>query len=71
MREVLRTNDLVLLSYACHVLGEQGIEANVLDNHMSVLEGSIGALPRRLTVQSGDYDAAIRALGNASITICV
>ena len=71
MREILRTNDLVLLSYARHVLAGQGIETQVLDSHMSVLEGSIGAIPRRLAVETDDYDAAIRALSNASITICV
>lgn len=69
MREVLRTNDLVLLSYAAHVLSEAGIESQVFDTHMSALEGSIGALPRRLMVEEDDYDTARRALGNAPITI--
>lgn len=69
MREVLRTNDLVLLSYALHVLSEAGVEGHVFDGHMSALEGSIGALPRRLMVEEDDYETARWAFGNAPITI--
>ena len=68
MKEVLRTNDLVLLSYATHVLAEAGIEAVVFDAHMSAVEGSIGAFPRRLMVQDDDLRKALRELGNATIT---
>jgi len=68
MKEVLRTNDLVLLSYATHVLAEAGIEAVVFDAHMSAVEGSIGAFPRRLMVQDEDIIKALRELGNATIT---
>lgn len=69
MRELLRTNDLVLLSYAAHLLAEEGIKTYVFDGHMSVMEGSIGALPRRLMVEENDYASAATALGNASITL--
>jgi hypothetical protein len=69
VRELLATNDLVLLSYAVHLLGEAGIGYEVFDAHMSAVEGSIGAIPRRLMVASEDFPAARRALGNASITI--
>jgi hypothetical protein len=68
MKEVLRTNDLVLLSYATHVLAEVGIEAVVFDAHMSAVEGSIGAFPRRLMVADEDVNRALRELGNATIT---
>jgi hypothetical protein len=68
MKEVLRTNDLVLLSYATHVLAEAGIEAHVFDAHMSAVEGSIGAFPRRLMVHDEDIAKALRELGNAAIT---
>ena len=68
MKEVLRTNDLVLLSYATHVLAEAGIEAVVFDAHMSAVEGSIGAFPRRLMVQDDDVRKALRELGNVTIT---
>ena len=68
MKEVLRTNDLVLLSYATHVLAEAGIEAVVFDAHMSAVEGSIGAFPRRLMVHDDDIGKALWELGNATIT---
>lgn len=68
MHEVLRTNDLVLLSYAGHVLQEAGIEHMIFDGHTSAMEGSIGALPRRLMVNDVDSDAAKRVLRNASVT---
>jgi len=68
MKEVLRTNDLVLLSYATHVLAEAGIEAVVFDGHMSAVEGSIGAFPRRLMVQDDEVAKALRELSNATIT---
>lgn len=69
MRELLRTNDLVLLSYAIHLLDEADIPSMVLDNHASAIEGSIGALPRRLVVEADNFEAAKREMSNASITI--
>ncbi len=68
MKEVLRTNDLVLLSYATHVLAEAGIDAVVFDAHISAVEGSIGAFPRRLMVDDDGIMKALRELGNATIT---
>ncbi|HEY9569092.1 MAG TPA: DUF2007 domain-containing protein [Thalassobaculum sp.] len=62
MRELLRTNNLVRLSYLQALLRAEAIEAQVLDGHMSVLEGSAGAIPRRLVVGADDYDAARRVL---------
>lgn len=58
MKELLRSNDIVLLSFATAMLREVTIESVVLDSHMSSLEGSIGALPRRLMVSDADYDRA-------------
>ena len=58
MKEIVRTNDVVRLEYIRAVLGEEGIETFVFDGHMSVTEGSIGILPRRLMVAEPD---AIRA----------
>ena len=65
MRDVLRTNDLVLLSWATAVLGGAGIEAVTFDGHASVIEGSIGAIPRRLMVADEDFDRARRLLDEA------
>jgi hypothetical protein len=58
MVELLRLNDPVRLSYLIAVLRDGGIEPVVLDQHMSVLEGSAVALPRRLMVADGDANAA-------------
>lgn len=65
MKELLRTNDPVLLSWLTALLASEGIEALVLDNHTSVLEGSINAIPRRLMVLAEDYDQAKRVLREA------
>lgn len=61
VKEVLRSNNLVYLSFAEAVLAEAGIETLVFDSHMSVMEGSVGALPRRLMVDDDMVDRA-RAL---------
>ena len=50
------------LSFLGAVLRDGGIEPIVLDQHMSVLEGSAGAIPRRLMVADEDADAARRIL---------
>jgi len=54
--ELLRLNDPVKLSFVEALLRDGGIESFVLDQHMSVLEGSAAAIPRRLMVR--DEDAA-------------
>jgi hypothetical protein len=69
MVELLRSNDPVLLSFATSVLLDAGIEHTVADSHMSVIEGSIGALPSRLLVHRDEYDAARGILTDAGITV--
>ena len=54
MREVMRTNDLVRLSWAQAVLAAEGIEAVVLDGHVAAVEGNISAFQRRLAVDPRD-----------------
>jgi len=61
MQELLRTNDPVRLSWAQAVLADAGIDCLILDQHTSLVEGSIGAIPRRLMVAAPDHDRA-RAL---------
>lgn len=51
MEELLRTNDVVLISFVEALLNDAGIDHLVLDQNMSVLEGSIGILPRRILVE--------------------
>ena len=58
MKELLRTNDMVKLSWLEALLADAGIDTLVLDQHTSVLEGSIGILPRRLMVSDQDYQRA-------------
>ena len=67
MRELLRTNDAVLLSFAETVLRQAGIASTLADQHISVIEGSIGAFPRRLLVGGDDWDAARQALTEAGL----
>lgn len=65
MKELLRTNDVVKLSWLEALLSDAGIEILVLDHHTSVLEGSIGILPRRLMVGDGDYKRARQVMLDA------
>lgn len=67
MLEVLRSNDTVLLSYAQSVLRQVGIASLVADQYISVMEGSIGAFPRRLLVGSAHGAPARRALIEAGL----
>ncbi len=62
LRELVRTTDLVKLSWLQALLADAGIEAVVLDVYSSVIEGSIGAIPRRLAVIEADFDRARRVL---------
>jgi len=65
MRELLRTNDVVKLSWLRALLADAGIEALVLDQHTSILEGSAGAIPRRFVVADDDFERARRVLVEA------
>jgi hypothetical protein len=67
MNELIRSNDPVLLSFALSLLAEAGIAAHLADTHMSVLDGSIGALPRRLLVPEADLAAAHTVLRVAGL----
>ena len=65
MKELLRTNNFVYLSFAQAVLRDAGIETLVFDSHMSVMEGSLGVLPRRLMVLDSDLLRARKLLAEA------
>ena len=58
MQELVRTNDFVRLSWLQALLASAGIEVVVLDAYTSVMEGSIGAIPRRLMVHDDDEERA-------------
>ena len=67
MKELLRSNDQVLLSFVSALLNEAGIDFIVLDTNMSVMEGSIGILPRRVLVEEGCIDQARNLLTEAGV----
>ncbi len=69
MRELVRTNDPVLISALLAHLRAETIEAVVLDTHASVLDGSISAVPRRIMVGDEDFVRAqdiLRAIEKAA-----
>ena len=65
MKELLRSNDMAQLSFIEVLLRDSGIECVVFDGHTSILEGSLGVLPRRVMVLDEDWDAARRVLRDA------
>lgn len=65
MKELLRTNDPVLISWLQSLLRDDGIESFVFDAHMSILEGSAGAIPRRLMVIDEDFEPARKLVTDA------
>jgi hypothetical protein len=62
MKPVLKTNDMVLLSFAQSLLSDAKIEAVVFDANASIMDGSLGMLPRRLMVADDDFAQAHRIL---------
>jgi hypothetical protein len=67
MREIVRTNDMILVSAVGALLDGAGIRHLVFDQNMSVLEGSLGVLPRRVLVAEDDVAAARRVLTDAGL----
>jgi hypothetical protein len=67
MREIVRTNDAVLISAIEALLKGAAIDHVVFDQNMSVLEGSIGMLPRRIMVADDHVEAARRLLVEAGL----
>jgi hypothetical protein len=68
MIELMRTNDLVLISAVEAILAERGIDVLVADQFTSAIEGSLGFLPRRLLVLEEDLAPARRALVEAGLS---
>lgn len=63
----MRTNDAVLVSAVEALLNGAGIAHVVLDQYMSVLEGSLGILPRRILVDEDQFLTACRLLQDAGL----
>jgi Putative prokaryotic signal transducing protein len=68
LRELVRTNDLVLISFIESLLDGAGLSYFVADRHMSAVEGSLGFLPRRILVPDDDLRAARRLLSDAGLS---
>ncbi len=62
---LVRSNNLVRLHFLVCLLRDAGIEAEILDAQMSAMEGSIGAIPRRLVVDADVASRARRVLAEA------
>ncbi|MBN9044459.1 MAG: DUF2007 domain-containing protein [Rhizobiales bacterium] len=67
MIELIRTNDSVLISFAEALMKDAGIPYLVADTNMSIIEGSLGVLPRRLLVEAGRAAQARRILADAGM----
>lgn len=67
MLELLRTTDPVLISFVDALLKDGGVPHMVADSHMSILDGSIGVLPRRILVEESWIEQARRILRDADL----
>ena len=67
MRQLLRSTNPTVIAYARAMLQGEHIDCFEMDVNMSVLEGSIGILPRRLMVRSADYDRALQVVRDLEI----
>ncbi|AMS43789.1 MULTISPECIES: DUF2007 domain-containing protein [Aminobacter] len=67
MIELIRTNDAVIISFVEALLRDAGIGSFTADENMSVLDGSIGILPRRIMIDADDADEARQLLTDAGI----
>jgi Putative prokaryotic signal transducing protein len=65
--EILRTNDLVLISVIELLLKAEGVSFFVADQHMAAVEGSLGFLPRRILVDARDEARARRLIAGAGL----
>jgi len=68
MIELLRTNDAVTISFVESLLRDAGIEFLVADQNMSIMEGSLGVLPRRVLVAEDASEQARQLLRDAGIS---
>jgi len=68
MIELLRTNDVVTISYVESLFRDAGIEFLIADQNMSIMEGSIGVLPRRVLVAEDSVEQAKQILRDAGIS---
>ena len=65
MIELVRTNDPIVISFIEALMRDAGLAFFVADQNMSIMEGSLGVLPRRVLVAEDDVDEARRILIDA------
>ena len=65
--ELVRTNDLVVISLIESLLSQEGVPYFVADQHMSAVEGSLGFLPRRIMIDADQAARARRLLQEAGL----
>jgi hypothetical protein len=68
MVELLRTNDFALLSFVRALLQSEGIVYDDFDGFMNILDGNIGAIPRRIMVDDEDDARARQLLADAELS---
>lgn len=67
MEELIRTNNPVTISFVEALMRDAGIGTFVADQNMSIIEGSIGAIPKRLLVESDRFEQAKRIVKDAGL----
>jgi hypothetical protein len=67
MEELLRTNNPVTISFVESLMREAGIGVFVADENMSIMDGSLGILPRRVLVEPGKIEQARRIVRDAGL----
>lgn len=67
MKELFRSNDAVLLSFVEALLSDADIAYVIADGNMSIVEGSLGILPRRMLVSVDQWNQALRILKEAEL----
>ncbi|MCA1336272.1 DUF2007 domain-containing protein [Pseudooceanicola marinus] len=69
MKELLRSTDPTQMAFAQALLQGEDIDCFEMDVNMSVLDGSLGILPRRLMVRDGDFDAAAEVMRDNGLPV--
>ena len=67
MKELLRTNDPVIISVVTSMLKEMGIVHMIADENMSILEGSLGVIPRRILIDEERMSQARSLMKDAGL----
>ncbi|MCY4302546.1 MAG: DUF2007 domain-containing protein [Aestuariivita sp.] len=69
MKELLRSTDPTVIAFATVLLNGENIKCFEVDSNMSILEGSVGIIPRRLLVRTDDYDRALTVMRDNQIEL--